>query len=868
MTLVLFQKYCPSLFIINLRLLSLIRIVKAKTTLFSIWLLLFPILLLAQQGTVEGIVLDSTDSPVELANVSVLGEKKGSTTDSDGKFTLRVPAEKEITLVISFIGFSERRIPMELQEGETRTVTVTLESISTTLPGFEVRDERLRTESMVRLNPRDAIVAPSLTSGISDIIITLPGVTSSNEMSSQYSVRGGNYDENNIFVNDIEIYRPFLVSAGEQEGLSFINPALVSSILFSAGGFGAEYGDRMSSVLDVKYKRPQEFGGSFSVSLLGADFSVGGTAANNKFSYLVGARYQTNRYILSKVQTRGDYNPDFADIQSLFNYRFNDKWDLSFLGYYSRNRYNVTPSSRETDFGTITEVLRFRVYFDGSETVDYQILQGGLTLGFRPSKDLELKFIASAFNTDENEAYDIRGQYWIGQVDNNPGSDEFGDVVQNLGVGTYLEHARNYFNAKVYTLEHKGFQFKDKRTLKWGVRYQYQMVNDKLNEWEMVDSAGYSLPHPQNIPGDDEPYNPDFHIRYAAKSRNDLYINRLAAYGSAQWDFNLKNNDLFTLTTGLRYNTWDFNTEHLFSPRISMAYKPYKKQNLVFRFATGLYYQPPFYREMRNMDGTIFNDATAQQSIHFILGSDYRFQAWNRPFIFTTEVYYKYLDRMVPYVVDNVRIRYYADQKSHGYTTGIDFKLYGEFVKGVDSWLTLSLMKSTEDIYGDFYYNYFNASGDLIRPGITMDTDVADSVRVEPGYIPRPTDRRLNFSIFFQDYIPKHPYLKVHLRLLYGTGLPFGPPDSERYQQTLRMPDYRRVDIGFSWQFVSESSNFGPRNPLKHFKDMWLSLEIFNLFQVYNTISYIWIKDVSNVQYAVPNYLTPRLLNVKLVAEF
>ncbi len=841
---------------------------RIKPILYTVLLLAIPLFFYGQRATVEGKVTDSLNMPVELANVAVLGEKKGTTTDEKGVFSLEVPADKDITIAISFIGYADNRLEMNLKEGETKDLQVVLKAISTTLPGFEVRDERLRTESMVRLNPRDALVTPSLNDGISGMIVTLPGVTSSSELSSQYSVRGGNYDENNVFVNDIEIYRPFLVSAGEQEGLSFVNSALVSSILFSAGGFGAEYGDRMSSVLDIKYKRPQEFGGSFAISLLGAELSLGGTAANNKFSYLIGARYKTNRYVLSKQQTQGDYNPDFADIQSLFNYKINDKWDVSFLGYFSRNRYNVTPSSRETDFGTITEVLRFKVYFDGSETVSYQILQGGLTFGFHPKKNVELKFIASAFNTDEIESYDIRGQYWIGQVDNNPGSDEFGDVVQNLGVGTYLEHARNYFNAKVYTLEHKGSHVTDKRFLKWGARYQYQTVNDILSEWEMVDSAGYSLPNPSNIPGNSDPYNPEFELRYAANAHNRLYINRLAVYGSGQWDFNLKNKDHIILTAGLRYNTWDFNSEHLLSPRVSLAYKPYKKQNLVFRLAVGSYYQPPFYREMRNFDGSVYADATAQQSIQFILGSDYRFQVWNRPFIFTTEVYYKYLDNMTPYVVDNVKIRYYADQKSHGYTTGIDFKLYGEFVKGVDSWLTMSFMKSEEDVYGDFYYNYYNEEGDLIQPGVTIDNNPVDSTRVEPGFIPRPTDRRFNFSIFFQDYIPKHPYLKVHLRLLYGTGLPFGPPDSERYQQTLRMPDYRRVDIGFSWQFVSKSSNFGAKNPLKHFNSMWLSLEIFNLFQVYNTISYIWIKDVNNVQYAVPNYLTPRLLNIKLVAEF
>ena len=839
-----------------------------RLTILYILAFCFHLTISAQTAVVEGRVTDSLNKPVDLANIAVIGEKTGTTSDKKGFYKLEVPANKEVVLGISFIGYANKKIPLNLEEGEKRTLNIQLKTISTTLPGFEVRDERLRTESMVRLNPRNALVAPSMGEGVTDIIKTLPGVSSNNEMSSQYSVRGGNFDENSVFVNDIEIYRPFLISTGEQEGLSFVNSALVSSILFSAGGFGAEYGDKMSSVLDVKYKHPNEFGGSFSISLLGAELSLGGTAAKNKFSYLLGGRYKTNRYILNSLQTKGEYKPDFIDFQTLLSYQFNPKWELSFLGYYSRNRYIVIPSSRETDFGTIQEVLRFKVYFDGNETDKYEIFQGGLTLAFKPESNIELKLIASAFSTTEMETYDIQGQYWIGQVENNPGDEEFGDVVQTKGVGSYLEHARNYFNANVYSIEHKGARYADKSTLKWGMRYQYQMVNDILKEWEMNDSAGYSLPHPINIPGDPNPDNPDFDVYYFTKGHNKVNINRLAAYISNQWTFNLKNNDLITLTTGLRANYWDFNPEFLLSPRLNFSYKPYKKQNLVFRFATGIYYQPPFYREMRNMDGSLNYDVRSQKSIQFILGSDYRFQAWDRPFIFTTEVYYKYLDNLIPYTVDNVRIRYYADQLAWGYSAGIDFKLYGEFVKGVDSWLSLSLLKTQEDIYGDFYYDYYNAEGEKIGTGPEMDPEAAENVKVEPGFIPRPTDRRLNFSIFFQDYIPRAPYLKMHLRLLYGTGLPFGPPNSERYNQTLRMPDYRRVDIGFSWQFVSESSDFGPKNPLKYFRTMWLSLEVFNLLQTYNTVSYIWITDYDNRQWAVPNYLTPRLLNLKLTAEF
>lgn len=840
----------------------------ARLLIIALIVLFFQPIVSGQTAVIEGKVTDSINNPIDLANISIVGEKSGTTSDKNGFFKLSVPANKEIVLGISFIGFADKYITFNLKDGEKKTIKIQLKTISTTLPGFEVRDERLRTESMVRLDPKDALVAPSMGEGVADLIKTLPGVSSNNEMSSQYSVRGGNFDENSVFVNDIEIYRPFLVSSGEQEGLSFVNPALVSSILFSAGGFGAEYGDKMSSVLDVKYKRPTEFGGSFSLSLLGAELSLGGTAAKNKFSYLLGGRYKTNRYILNSLETQGNYKPDFIDFQTLLNYHFNPKWELSFLGYYARNRYIVIPTSRETDFGTVQEVLRFRVYFDGNETDKYEIFQGGLTVGFRPKSNIELKVIASAFSTTEMETYDIQGQYWIGQVEENPGSEEFGEVVQTKGIGTYLEHARNYFKADVFSLEHKGQKFTDKNTLKWGLRYQYQMVDDVLKEWELNDSVGYSLPHPINIPGDSTPENPDMDLYYFAKGNNKVNINRLAAYFSSQWNFNLRNNDLITITPGLRANYWDFNPEFLLSPRLNLSYKPYKKQNLVFRFATGIYYQPPFYREMRNMDGSLNYNIKSQKSIQFIIGSDYRFQAWNRPFIFTTEVYYKYLDNIIPYTVDNVRIRYYADQTAKGYSTGVDFKLYGEFVKGVDSWLSMSIMSTQEDIYGDFYFDYYNTEGEKIGTGPEENPEAAENVKVEPGYIPRPTDRRFNFSIFFQDYIPRAPYLKMHLRLLYGTGLPFGPPNAERYRQTLRMPDYRRVDIGFSWQFVSESSDFGPKNPLKHFKTMWLSLEIFNLLQTFNTVSYIWITDFDNRQWAVPNYLTPRLLNIKLSAEF
>jgi len=807
--------------------------------------------LVAQTAMVEGRVMSSDNKVIELANVAIFGEKGGTTTDKNGRFKLKVPANKDIIVAITYVGFADIRKKLKLKENETKVIKVILNSITTELPSFEVKDEQLRTQSMVRLNPKDAMVAPTLTEGVSDILITLPGVSSSNEMSSQYSVRGGNFDENLIFVNDIEIYRPFLVSNAQQEGLSFVNSAMVSSILFSAGGFGAQYGDKMSSVLDVKYKTPTEFAGSFSASLLGADLSFGGIAANNKLTYLFGARYKTNSYILNSLETQGEYQPKFMDIQTLITYKLSSKWELSFLGYYANNKYKVVPENRETDFGTFEEVIRFKVYFDGNEIDRSELYQGGLTLGYNPNKNTNMKIILSAFNTNESETYDIQGQYWIGQAETGEEeeSEEYGDAVQSQGIGTYLLHARNFFKASVFSAEHKGSMVREKGILKWGVRFQHQIVDDKLREWEMVDSAGYSLPNPTDNPGISNPDNPNFELIDFVSANNNLTTNKIAAYLSNQWDIITKNNSQITLTAGLRANYWDFNNEFLLAPRVNFSYKPAKNPNVVFRFATGIYYQTPFYREMRDISGTINYNIKSQKSTHFIAGTDVRFKSWGRPFIFTTEAYYKILDNLIPYYTENVRVRYLSNETAKGYAAGIDFKIYGEFVKGIDSWISLSLMQTKEDIYGDFYYT-------------------TDSVRVEPGLIPRPTDQRINFSIFFQDYIPNHPYFKMHMRLLFNTGLPFGPPDSKPYQHTLRMPDYRRVDIGFSYQIINEGTTFGSGNPLKNFKNMWVSLEVFNLLQVYNTVSYIWIKDINNRQYAVPNYLTPRLLNLKLIVEF
>ncbi|MBU1009011.1 MAG: TonB-dependent receptor [Bacteroidetes bacterium] len=826
-------------------------------------LLMLPWLVKGQTAFVFGKITDERGNPVELANVAVLGSFEGVSSMADGRFECQVPADKEFTLAFTFVGYRPHQQRLTLSKNQRYQLDVILQISSTTLPGLEVRDNRIKSTSLTRLNPRQAMLLPTVGGGIEDLIKTLPGVSSNNELSSQYTVRGGNFDENLVYVNDIEIYRPFLIRSGQQEGLSFLNSSLVSSIQFSAGGFAAEYGDKLSSVLDITYKRPVETAGSLSLSLLGTDIHVEGRSGKN-FSYLFGARYKTTSYVLNALETKGAYQPNFTDVQALLTWELDPKWELSALGYYSRNKYKLVPESRQTDFGTIQEAYRLNIYFDGQEVDQYRTGMGAITLTHHPSNNVELKLIGSAFSTVESETYDVQGQYWIGKLETSLGSEQFGNVVQAQGVGTFIEHARNYFDAGVFNLEHKGTRVKGASVLKWGARYQLQLIDDRIHEWEMIDSAGYSLPVVPEVPGSSDPSRPDFTISQVVKAHNTLNISNFNAFVQDSWTFYNSKEGEYVLTAGLRANYWGYGNELLFSPRASLAYKPNWKKKMVFRLATGVYNQAPFYRELRMFDGSLYADGHSQKSSQVVLGSDLSFTAWNRPFVFTSEFYYKYLDNLVPYEVDNVRIRYYADQQARGYATGLDLKVNGEFVKGIESWLSMSVMKTMEDVKGDFYDIYVDSNGKRVF----NTEETIDTVRIYPGMIPRPSDQRVNFSMFFQDYVPGYPTFRVHLKLLFGTSLPFGPPNTQRSQQTLRMPAYRRVDIGFSKQLIGEQTSLKPGSPLRHIKNMWVSLEVFNLLQINNTISYIWVKDIENRQYAVPNYLTPRQLNLKLVAEF
>ncbi len=823
-----------------------------------------------ENAVIYGYISDENNLKLSNVTIAIKGYTNKTLSNNKGYYELTVPAEVSLNVFITSIGYKTDTSVVYLKSGEKLLLSKNLLSFTTILPNLTIKENISISNNFVKIDPRTATVIPSVTGGIEAILKTLPGVSSNNELSSQYSVRGGNFDENLVYVNDIEVYRPFLVRSGQQEGLSFINPDLVSGINFSAGGFEAKYGDKLSSVLDIQYKKPKEFAGSVSASLLGFSAAVENLSKNGRVSYLFGVRQKSNQYILKSMETKGDYKPSFIDVQGLVNVVINEKLNVDFLGNFARNQYRFVPTTRETDFGTLNEALRLTIYFDGQEEDRFETYFGATSFNFKPKENVLLKFIASGFRTLESETYDIQGQYWLGQLDVNFGQDDFGDVAFNRGIGTFLNHARNYLDATVLNAEHKGSLIKDNVITYWGLKYQHEIINDNISEWKMIDSAGYSIPYSSDSVGyidpSVQPYFP-LQMQDVVKAKINLSSNRLAGYYQKKWIFETDSTG-FSITAGVRGNYWDLNKQFIFSPRSTISYKPNWEKDYVFRFATGVYSQPPFYRELRDIYGQINTNLKAQNSYHFVLSSQHDFEAWKRPFRFVTEIYYKYLDNLIPYEVDNVRIRYYANNKAHGYATGFDMKVNGEFVKGIESWASLSMMQTREDIEGDFYYTYLNKSGQQIVSGVTLDNVPADSIRHEPGFIPRPTDQRLNFALFFQDFLPKNPTYKMHLSLLFGTSLPFGPPSLERYKDTLRIPPYRRVDIGFSKQLISEDSKHKAKSPFRYFKSVWLSLEVFNLLQVNNTISYIWVKDVNDRQYAVPNYLTPRQLNLRIIAHF
>ncbi|MFW6019965.1 MAG: TonB-dependent receptor [Bacteroidales bacterium] len=837
--------------------------------LIVIFLLASSYTLLAQHLSSElrGTVYDEKGNPLELVNVAVIGKSEGTFTNQKGEYSLQVPSNSMIKVAFSFVGYNREIFTISLDRGEKRKLDVHLQLNQTEIGSITIKGKRSSDKGMSKLPPKMTTEIPTASGNAVEELVkrSALGVSSNNELSSQYSVRGGNYDENLIYVNDVEIHRPFLVSSGQQEGLSFINPDLVEEIKFSAGGFDAKYGDKMSSVLDITYKEPKDFAAGFQASLLGASAFAQDVNDKKTLSYIIGARYKSNQYLLSGLETKGEYQPTFLDIQGLVHWKPSPVFHISLLTNVADNTYEMVPESRETRFGTLNEALRFKVYFDGKEIYKYRTYNTALTFRFEPTDKLKLKLISSFYRSNESETYDIQGQYWLDELETDLGSDDFASAGLNRGVGTYLDHARNLLNANVFNVKHIGTYISDKWNLHWGLEAQHEIIDDQMWEWKMLDSAGYSLPHDQNNIGGTTPHR-EIELHEMIASENTIASTRFTGHLQNKW--NLDEDDDWQLTTGIRFQHWTLNNEWMISPRAALDIDPGWDREITYRLSGGIYHQPPFFREMRGLEGEINTNIESQRSIHIVGGQYWKFQAWDRAFKFSTELYYKHLDNLIPYKMDNMRIRYFADNMAHGYSTGIDLKINGEFVKGVESYAGISIMKSEEDIEGDYYYDYYNSDGELITPGITQNNTAVDSVRNEPGYIPRPSDRRVNFNLYFQDYLPSNSTYKMHLNLVFSTGLPFGPPSNERYKDKFRMPAYKRVDLGFSKLLKAEDQQLKANSPFRNFKSIWLTFEVFNLLQNNNVISYMWINDISNRQYAIPRYLTSRKINLRLIAKF
>ena len=806
----------------------------------------------AQSAVVKGVISNEFGDPIENAIIRGTDFEQQTITDEHGHYSISAPSGRTIQFYIQHLSHQDTLISLQLKAKETRILNIVLHTSGERLQNVNISGAA--TSGYVQVNPKLTFQLPSPTGGMESLIKMLPGTSSNNELSSQYNVRGGNFDENLVFVNGIQIYRPFLVRNAQQEGMSFINSDLTGNVMFSAGGFDAKYGDKMSSVLDVTYKEPTQFGGSFSASLLGATAHAEGKI--NNFTYLVGIRYKSNSYLLKSLETTGNYKPRFFDTQFLLNWKLHPKWSVSLLGNASYNYYLFQPDSVNKNFGTIENPMKLRAFYEGQEVDRYQNYLGGLTIRYQPNENSQIRLILSSYYAKESETYDILAQYWLNDIRlSGDGEVEVGDV---LGYGSYLEHARNHLTSVVSAIDLQGVHrlpFHNK--LEWGVKAQNEYIQDHIKEWKMIDSSGYTLPYIPTTPGEIVvPEDPARLILFGDDNYllcdNTLNTWRFTGYVQDTWKIDGDSLNRFTLTGGLRYHFWTYNTkEFTVSPRLAFLYKPRWRQDWLFSLRTGIYYQPAFYREMRYPDGTLNPDIRSQRSFQVVAGSEYRFNLWRRPFKFTAEAYYKYLDRLITYNVDNVQIIYSGYNNATGFATGIDLRLSGEFVRGLESWFSVSIMKTMEDVIGDYK------------------TD-ANGNQVEVGYIPRPTDQRVSFNLFFQDHIPSFPQFRVHLNFVFASGLPYGPPKAEPAMRVFRSTWYRRVDLGLSFMLLEQS-----RDRMKHksefirsIKNAGFYVEVFNILNINNVSSYMWITDIYNNQRPIPTYLTGRLVNVKFLVEF
>ncbi len=773
---------------------------------------------IAQEFTLQGKVTDENNNPLELVTVAVVSQQRVAFTNLKGEYSIQLHSADSVSVRFSMVGYQPKTRVLRKPRGK-QTLIIQLNS-ENELAELLVLQKRRQVGQSEELDTKDMKNAPSASgNAVEDLIQSQAGVSTHSELSSQYNVRGGSFDENSVYINNVEVYRPFLVRSGQQEGLSVINPDMVEKISFSTGGFEAKYGDKMSSALDITYRRPRPFEANLSASLLGGSAFVG--FSTKKLSWSNGLRYKTNRYLLGSLETKGEYRPNFLDYQTYLSYYPNKRWTIDLIGNISENHYNFTPTDRETKFGTLENVKSFKVYFDGKEKDLFRTYFGMLNITRHLTDNTHLSLIASAFYTKEQERYDIQGQYWLTQT----------ETSKNLGVGTYMDHARNYLEANVQTVKLALSHKVRKHEYQAGLTYKIEHITENSREYEMRDSAGYTMPHTGN----------DLYMIYSLNARNELNANRLEAYIQDTYRFTSPSEETFyTLNYGVRFSHWNFNRESLVSPRVSLTIVPAFNNDVTFRFAAGLYYQAPFFKELRDTStvngityATLNKKIKSQRSIHFIGAFDYRFKMSNRNFRFSSEAYYKLLSNLVPYSVSNVKVVYYGQNEANGHAMGLDLKLYGEFVPGTDSWVSLSVMDTKMKLHG--------------------------------RSIPLPTDQRYSLNLFFTDYFPNTERWKMSLKLAYADGLPFSAPHRGVENFSFRAPAYKRADIGMSFRAVDREKKANKKNPLRN---IWLGVDCLNLFGINNVNSYYWITDVTNHQYAVPNYLTGRQINGRVQIEF
>lgn len=773
----------------------------------------------AQTFTLSGRVIDENNDPVEFASVSCPKQGKMTMTSLKGDYSLQLQSADSVEIRFSMVGYKTKVRTLRRPRGK-QTMQVVLHSSDNALSEVTITGKRIETGQTQELSKEHLKSMPSTTgNAVEEMIQSQAGVSTHSELSSQYNVRGGSFDENSVYINNVEIFRPFLVRSGQQEGISVINPDMVEKIGFSTGGYEARYGDKMSSALNIEYRRPKRFEASATASMLGASAFVG--MSNKKFSWSNGLRYKTTKYLLGSMDTKGEYQPTFIDYQTYLTYSPNKRWDIKFLGNISDNHYNFTPEDRETNFGTMENVKAFKVYFDGQEKDVFRTFFGSLGITRNFNENTSLSLIASAFNTREQEKYDIQGQYWLTQT----------ETSENLGVGTYFQHTRNYLKAHVESAKLLFKTKQKKHNIEAAFTYKWEHIDENSVEYEMRDSSKYSIPHTGK----------DLYMIYSMRAKNTLTANRVEAYAQDTYRFTgSEGKTLYTLNYGLRLAYWSFTKETILSPRLSLGIIPAFNENITMRFATGLYYQAPFFKEIRDTTTTngityasLNRKAKSQRSIHFIAGFDYRFKMNDRPFKFTAEAYYKALGNLVPYSVNNVKVVYYGDNMCSGHATGLDLKLFGEFVPGTDSWVSLSLMNT--------------------------------SMKLNGKSIPLPTDQRYAVNLFFTDYFPGTTRWKMSLKLALADGLPFSAPHRELESNVFRAPAYKRADVGLNYRIIDNSDRHKKRNPIRN---LWVGAECLNLFGINNVNSYYWITDVTGQQYAVPNYLTGRQINVKLSVDF